>query len=384
MKRVIRRLRVAQELGFAVAIVFALAVASLSGCNELLPIDQSIVYVCNTNDECGFGGYQCVMSQQLNRRVCRPPGYTEPDIGMDTTPDTAAELPDTQSEVGPDADIGPEVPLGVPCGDFDLICPVGATCELATGFCTHTDGMVHIAGGSYFLGCDPGVDSACSAEEAPVTQIEVPAFQMDRLETTVAEYTACVTAGSDCVAPALTPGPAGGICSYAVPGRENHPMNCLINQQALNYCAWRGARLCTETEWELAARGSCDTVPGDCESNMRTYPWGSEAPTCNLANSDACAGDLLPVGERPDGASIYGVQDLSGNVREWVKDGWVPSHTGVPTDGSAVPAQSYFVKRGGSYLDPPAEMRATVRGHDFNNEPVVGGIRCCKTFVPTN
>ena len=59
---------------------------------------------------------------------------------------------------------------------------------------------------------------------------------------------------------------------------ENHPMNEVTWFGARAFCAWREARLPSEAEWEKAARGP----------DGRTYPWGEEEPTCEMANFDGC------------------------------------------------------------------------------------------------
>ena len=42
-------------------------------------------------------------------------------------------------------------------------------------------------------------------------------------------------------------------CNAGLSGRESYPVNCLTVQQARRYCEWRGGRLPTRSEWELAA-----------------------------------------------------------------------------------------------------------------------------------
>jgi len=85
-----------------------------------------------------------------------------------------------------------------------------------------------------------------------------------------------------------------------------------VNQEeARTYCQWAGKRLPKEQEWQEAAQGT----------DGRIYPWGNQAPDCNLANyADCKIGETLPVGSRPAGASPYGAQDMAGNVLEWVEE----------------------------------------------------------------
>lgn len=80
-------------------------------------------------------------------------------------------------------------------------------------------------------------------------------------------------------------------------------------------CNERGGRLPTEDEWLAAAGGA----------KPRRYPWGDTGAVCRRAawrlEAGPCAtGATGPdtVGAHPDGATPQGVQDLAGNVAEWV------------------------------------------------------------------
>ncbi|MEO1228524.1 MAG: bifunctional serine/threonine-protein kinase/formylglycine-generating enzyme family protein [Myxococcota bacterium] len=222
-------------------------------------------------------------------------------------------------------------------------------------------GMLEVAAGSFFMGCARASDPGCQGTGRPA---EVDAFAIDRLEVSVSEYRACVEAGA-CSVDGLTGDPPrmglaaelSDHCNWGRDDRAHHPINCVSWYQAVEYCAFRSARLPTEKEWERAARGV----------DARRYPWGHEAPVERRANlldrtahrklrlrgADRRYTDLRattgPVGEILAGASPAGALDMLGNVWEWT----APGPKLGPSDDRAF--------RGASFMEPPWAARVTSR-----------------------
>lgn len=96
---------------------------------------------------------------------------------------------------------------------------------------------------------------------------------------------------------------------------------------ARSYCRYMGKDLPTADQWQKAFRGGLGEISGKSNlSPARSTPWdGPTAPgLANLAPGDDGKGRLAAVGEHPRDVSPYGVLDLGGNVREWLRD---PSET---------------------------------------------------------
>jgi len=194
---------------------------------------------------------------------------------------------------------------------------------------------VPLCGGCYLMGSTQG-----HTDERPVHEVTVPPFEIARTEVTVATWRSCVEAGA-CSPP--NEDPDGG-CTFWTEGADDRPINCIDWHEAGELAAWvgGGARLCTEAEWEYAARSG---------GQQRTFPWGELPPSCERAvqagrtEGDGCgAGAPLPACSRPAGNTDQGVCDLAGSVFEWVQDWHHWSYDGAPADGSA-------------FLDPPMETR---------------------------
>jgi iron(II)-dependent oxidoreductase len=208
---------------------------------------------------------------------------------------------------------------------------------------------VRIPGGAFPMGSTAG-----SVAEASARTVHIPSFELMKTEVTVGQYGACVAAGA-CTAPNDQ---STAYCNWGHAEREDHPVNCVDWDQAQAFARWVGGRLPSEAEWEYAARSG---------GTASIFPWGDEMATCSRVVMDdgggGCGKDRTwPVCSKSAGHSAQGVCDLSGNVWEWVQDGYRRSYSGAPEDGSAwegdVPLRVF---RGGGWRDPAGRLRASYR-----------------------
>jgi formylglycine-generating enzyme required for sulfatase activity len=102
------------------------------------------------------------------------------------------------------------------------------------------------------------------------------------------------------------------------PDYAKKPIVQLTWDAARLYCEWRGKRLPTEAEFEMAMRGT----------TSRRFPWGDEDAACAdvvLGRYEGLRCASLPHGPQdvessPRDWTPEGIADLGGNVSEWVYD----------------------------------------------------------------
>lgn len=156
--------------------------------------------------------------------------------------------------------------------------------------------------------------------------------------------------------------------------KAEHPVVCVSWADAASYCEWSGLRLPSELEWEKGAR----YVYG------REYPWGENWDGSKCQNSvDKGRGEICDVWSYAEGASEWGMMQMSGNVWEWSADWYEEGayeryrvgNLNLPKSGTR------RVVRGGSWYNFFASSFRCAYRHHFPPPRRYStlGIRCART-----
>jgi formylglycine-generating enzyme required for sulfatase activity len=195
--------------------------------------------------------------------------------------------------------------------------------------------LVDIPAGEFTMGHNSGYDTL------PVRRVTLPAFSIEKYEVTNKRYKRFIDATGYKVPWSQDAAMAPYIWDWQKrmypDGKGDDPVVLVSWEDARAFCTWAGKRIPTEAEWEKAARGA----------KGKAYPWGDDWANGKANTSESGLKQTAPAGSFKEDVSEYGVNDLAGNVSEWVEE-WFAPYPGNPMT-SYEERNKYRVLRGGSW-----------------------------------
>jgi formylglycine-generating enzyme required for sulfatase activity len=271
------------------------------------------------------------------------------------------------------------------------------------------EGFVYIPPGRFLTGSPDDENQRKVYDLAPLHAVETGGFLIQRTETTYAEWIRFLESLPPAERSRRAPhagggGLNGGLALTYLPGNNweftfnpgsvvyraragekliyrgrtsraeqnwlNFPVSGITLDDAKEYLAWirtsgriPRARLCTFFEWERAARGA----------DGRQFPQGNalgpdDANFVETYGSDSHTVGLDEVGSHPASDSPFGVQDMAGNVWEFVSD---PA------------ARSASIIRGGSYFQDRLSSSSVIYSlFSESLRDTTAGLRVCASLSP--
>ena len=202
--------------------------------------------------------------------------------------------------------------------------------------------MIQVPGGTFIMGRNK------EPYEYGEHQVTLPGFSIAKTEVTNAEYYEFVKATNHAY-------PKNWPSGVPLKNTENKPVAYVSLDDATAYAKWRSVvdgvtyRLPTEEEWEYVARNG---------SKENLFPWGDN---WNDANAVVGKKDSEPndVGSKPEGANVWGVLDLIGNVWEWTSTEYKPYPGSEGKVDHTKDVSGNIMIRGGSANENPAKLKIT-------------------------
>lgn len=325
-------------------------------------VDRSRCIVCHNHDHLVAGGVdndtlkaKCqschVQKMETSLSELPPIGNTQPEMTLASGDDAILQLKQqlTHPEKKLDSQAGMQFPL--------------YSKESRLGDAPNK--MVLVPGGTFIMGSNDRLP-----DEGPRHSVSLNSYYIDIYEVTNLQYKKFNDE-------TRRRSPSHFRNRTFPEGKADHPVTYVSWEDANAYCIWAGKRLPSDQEWEKAARGE----------DGRIFPWGNEfdplkANTPLRWQQVGAFGDTTPVGAFKDGASPYGVYDMSGNVWEWTAS-WYKAYPGNKVASESY-GERYKTLKGGSWFDcsfyncgisAPVFNRAFFSVHTKNDS---FGFRCAK------
>jgi len=210
-------------------------------------------------------------------------------------------------------------------------------------------------------------------EDETEKKSKLPRFYITRYLVTYEQFGAFLATADGFYNPQWWEGLAADDDHKEQPGEQrfkvgNHPRENVSWYDVVAFTRWLSAKLGyevtlpTEQQYERAARWT----------DGREYPWGTDyvSGNANIDETHRNAGmyylqETSTAGVYPQGASVEGIHDLSGNVWEWcLNERFNPERTGLEGSESRV-------LRGGSWLGNQLSARAVYR---IDSNPVARSV----------
>ena len=264
----------------------------------------------------------------------------------------------------------PTVVLNNITSDFYFVPPIIKVDEPKT-IHSDTDRLtyIRIPGGTFTMGCVTA-DPDCDPAEMKAHGVTLSRFWIGNSEVTVKAFQQFVS-GPKVKGRTQKKGqmPRAPLWNSGWKFTDR-PVVSVPWEQAQAYCAWVGGRLPTEAEWEYAARGGREAT---------IYPWGNTYDPKWAATSV----------ETPQPAETYppndyGMYDMIGNVWEWTQDVYDPDYyqkSAGAIDPKGPTGTGLHVKRGGSYVGRPQDLRTSIR-RSLAGADNITGFRCVLDQIP--
>ena len=214
--------------------------------------------------------------------------------------------------------------------------------------------MLLVPAGTFTMGCTASNQYGCNNDENPTHSVTLTqAFYLGRYEVTQGQWVAKMWSN-----PSSFQG-----ASY--PDSANRPVEQVSWNTIQGYLNATGMRLPSEAEWEYACRAGTTTAFNNGSSD--------DATVGNIAwyNGNS-GGQTHVVGGKA--ANALGLHDMSGNVWEWVNDGYDGTYySASPSTNPLGPVSgTYRVFRGGSWNDDTYYVRSSFRNHLWPDDTNAG------------